>query len=80
MTPRGRLNGERGLVYEALRFLDLATVETLTLYTGLSNVAIRAILRQERYDWCDIVDQEIHRGRNRTESGVWQYQGPETTP
>jgi hypothetical protein len=86
--PRFNGHGEsnRHLVYEALQFLDMATSEQISLYTGLSEVQVRAVLKQERYSWCDLIDHIIHRGYSANgnwrswETGVWQYQGAETHP
>ena len=85
-----RFNGHGGsnrhLVYEALQFLDMATSEQLSQYTGLTERQVRAVLRRERYSWCDLIDYIVHRGYSQNGSwsswttGIWQYQGAERLP
>ena len=85
-----RFNGHgksnRRLVYEALQDLDMATSEQISLYTGLPERQVRAVLRRERYGWCDLVDYIVHRGYSANgnwrswETGVWRFEGAETHP
>lgn len=72
------------LVFDALRILDMATAELLSVYTGLTLRAVIGVLREDRYDWCELVDYEVHRGYSPKgncytwQRGIWQYTGPET--
>jgi len=66
----------RRLVFEAIRELDTTTTELLSIYTGLSGPQVRAVLKLERYGWCDIVDHMT----NKAETAIWQYQGPGAPP